>query len=74
LIFGENGFLRYVKLSSTKAALVSEIKGIKRQNEEIKKQIEALKKDPYLIEELARERGLTREGELIFKYYYEENQ
>lgn len=41
---------------------------IKRQNEEIKRQSEALKEDPNLIEEFARQHGLTREGELIFKY------
>ncbi len=72
VIFGENSFLRYVKLKSTKADLSAEIKGIKKQNEDIKGQIEALKKDPGMIEELAREQGLTKEGEWIFKYEDEE--
>jgi cell division protein FtsB len=44
------------------------IRGMKKRNEEIKRQIEAYKKDPYLIEELARKQGLTREEELIFKF------
>ncbi len=68
LIFGENGLLRYIKLESIRADLQAEIRSLKKQNEEMKRQIEALKKDPNLIEELARKRGLTREEELIFKF------
>lgn len=68
LVFGENGLLKYIKLKSIRTDLQAEIKGLKKQNEETKKQIEALKKDPNLIEELARKQGLTREEELIFKF------
>ncbi len=68
LIFSENGFLRYMKLESAKTDLMAEVRKIKKQNKEIKRQIDRLKKDPDLIEEIAREQGLTREGELIFKY------
>lgn len=69
-IFGENGFLRYLKLRSIRADIQAEIKSIERQNEEMKKQVDLLKnkKDPNLIEELAREHGLTQEGEIIFQY------
>jgi len=72
LIFGENGLLRYLKLRSTKNDLVVQIEKIKRQNEEMRREIEALKKDPNLLEELARQQGLMKEGELIFKYYEED--
>lgn len=68
LIFGESGLLRYIRLKSITAKLQSEVDLIKRQNEEIKRQTEALKKDQNLIEEFARQQGLTREGELTFKY------
>lgn len=68
LIFGESGLLRYIRLKSSTGKLEAQVNLIKRQNEEIKRQIEALKEDPNLIEEFARQHGLTREGELIFKY------
>jgi len=68
LPFGENGLLRYIRLKSTVTKLHTEVEMIKKQNEEMKRQIDALKRDPNLIEELARQHGLTREGELIFRY------
>jgi cell division protein FtsB len=70
LVFGENGLLRYLELRSVKSEFEAEIRTIERQNEELKRQIEAIKegKDPNLIEELAREQGLTKEGEIIFQY------
>lgn len=68
ILFRENGLFKYIKLKSIETKLQAEIKGIKKQDEDMKKQIETLKKDPNLIEELAREQGLMKEGELIFKY------
>jgi cell division protein FtsB len=72
LIFGDNGLLRYLKLKSSRTDIQTEIKGIERRNEEIKRQVEAAKKDPNMIEELARKQGLTREDEIIFKFEDEE--
>lgn len=70
LFFGENGLLKYLKLNSIKEELQVKINSIDKQNEEIKRQIDLVKegKDPNLIEELAREQGLTQEGEIIFQY------
>ena len=68
IIFGENGLLRYLKLTSVKSEFQTDIEGLKKQNKETKRQIEALKEDPDLIEELARKQGLTRKDELIFKF------
>lgn len=68
IILGENGLLRYLKLTSVKSEFQTDIEGLKKQNKETKRQIEALKEDPDLIEELARKQGLTRKGELIFKF------
>ncbi|MEF9426482.1 MAG: septum formation initiator family protein [Candidatus Mariimomonas ferrooxydans] len=68
IIVGENGLLRYLKLTSVKSEFQTDIEGLKKQNEETKRQMEALKEDPNLIEELARKQGLTREDELIFKF------
>lgn len=68
LIFGENGLLRYMNLKSVKSNLQAEINAIKKQNEEIKKQIDTLKGDPNTVEELAREQGLTKKDEWTFKF------
>jgi len=69
-ILGENGFLRYLKMRSLMTDLRVEIKNIKKQNEEMKRQIDILKnkKDPTFIEDLAREQGLTKEDEITFKF------
>lgn len=68
VIFGENGFLRYVKLKSIRTDIQVETRGIKRQNEDIKKQIDIIKKDPVYLEELARKHGLTRDDEIVFEF------
>lgn len=68
LVIGENGFLRYVELKSTRDRLFAETMTLRKQNEDIRGQIENLKKDSEVIEEFAREYGLTKEGELVFKF------
>jgi cell division protein FtsB len=68
LIFGENGLLKYLQLKSVKADIDTEISGIKRRNEEMKRQIEAAKNDPHVIEELARKHGLMKPGEHVYKF------
>ncbi|MEF9427527.1 MAG: septum formation initiator family protein [Candidatus Mariimomonas ferrooxydans] len=68
IISGENGLFRYINLISVKEEFQTDIEGLKKQNAETKRQIEALKKDPNLVEELARKQGLTRKDELIFKF------
>ncbi len=68
IIIGENSLLQYIKLKSIRDKLLMETVAIEKQNEDIKGQIETFKKDPQLIEEFAREYGLTKKGELIFKF------
>ncbi len=68
LVVGENGFLRYVELKSTRDRLFAETMALQKQNEDISGQIENMKKAPDVIEEFAREYGLTKEGELVFKF------
>ncbi|MBI5409451.1 MAG: septum formation initiator family protein [Nitrospirae bacterium] len=68
LIVGENGLLKYLELRSKRDKLLAETKIIKKQNEEIQGEVETLEKNPERIEEFAREYGLTKEGELIFKF------
>ena len=74
LIAGDNGLLKYFKLKSTKEKLLAETLAMQNQNVDIQKQIERLEKDPAVIEGFAREYGLTKEGELIFKFNDQEQQ
>ena len=69
LILSDSGLLKYLKLRSMKNDLRAETENIIRQNEEAKKRIEEIKKNPALLEEEARRQGLVRDGEnsYIFK-------
>ncbi|MDH4028398.1 MAG: septum formation initiator family protein [Nitrospirota bacterium] len=68
LVIGENGLLKYIELNRTKSKLMAETVAIKGQVKDISSQMELLKNEPHLFEESAREYGLTKEGELIFKF------
>jgi len=68
MIIGENGLVKYMKLKAIRTKLQSETLALQKQNEDANRQIETLKKEPDRVEELAREYGLTKKGELIFKF------
>ena len=68
LIVGENGLMRYIKLKSMRDRFHAENFVIKVQNEDMKARIDSYDSEPSLYEGLAREYGLTKEGELIFKF------
>jgi cell division protein FtsB len=68
LVFGENGLIRYIKLKSIRNTLMADTIVVKDRNQNIKSQIEALENGSEVVEELAREFGLTKKGELIFKF------
>ncbi len=68
LIIGDNGLLKYMKLKSMQNRLLAETMTLEKQNNDARSHIEAIRKDPERVEELAREYGLTKEGELIFKF------
>ena len=68
LIIGKNGLLTFLNLNSTRDRLLAETILSEKQNEEIKNQLEIFENEPDVIEELAREYGLTKEGELIYKF------
>lgn len=68
-IFGENGLLSSKELRKIANNLQKEIQLIEADNEELRKEIHALKNDPSIIEKITREElGLTREGEIIYKF------
>ena len=68
LVFGENGLIRYIKLKSTRNSMMAETIVVKDRNQDMKDQIDAVENQPEVVEGLAREYGLTKEGELIFKF------
>ncbi len=68
MIVGKNGLLRYLKLKSTKDRMITETILIEKQNADIRSQTGSLGNESDIVEELAREYGMTKEGELIFKF------
>ena len=68
MIVGENGFMRYLKLRSAKDRLIAETISIEKQNANIRNQTGSRGNESDIVEELAREYGMTKEGELIFKF------
>lgn len=72
MITGDNGLMKYMKLLAVNDQLRMETQSLQHQNEDTRKQIDALRNDPALVEELAREYGLARDDELIFKFKDEE--
>ncbi|RJQ49870.1 MAG: septum formation initiator family protein [Nitrospiraceae bacterium] len=68
LIAGDSGLLRYIELRSKKEKMLAETNIIKKQNENDSEEIKELQKEPELLEEHAREYGLTKEGEWVFKF------
>jgi len=68
MIIGENGLVKYMRLKEMRSRMQSETLAIRKQNEDANRHIEGLRKEPDRVEELAREYGLTKKGELIFKF------
>ena len=68
IVFGESGLIRYLELKTIHQQMLAETTVIDHQNKDIKSHIETLEKEPEQVEELAREFGFTKEGELIFKF------
>lgn len=68
-LFGERGILHLVKLVQQKDALVQTLGEIETQNEDLRREIVALRSDRRYIERLARtELGMVREDELVFQF------
>ncbi len=69
LIFGDMGLLRYTELNKKKIRLETQVKEIKRENEQLGSEIKLLKEDPFYTEKHAREGfGLAKPDEYIFHY------
>ena len=68
MIVGDNGLLKYIKLKSARDKMLAENIIISEQNGDMNARIESYDDEPDNFEGLAREYGLTKEGELIFKF------
>ena len=70
-IFGEMGLVKYYRMRSQYLALREETENLKLDNTRLLKDVRALRSDPVLIEQIARDKlGLARPGEIV--YYYQE--
>ena len=72
LTVGESSIARYFELRSMRDRLLAENISIVKQKEGVESEIDIMKNEPEMIEELAREYGFTKEGEMIFKFNDEE--
>jgi cell division protein FtsB len=68
-IFGERGLLRIFHLNQEKEDLQKHAALIRAENEQLKREIEALKTDRRYLESLARKDfGLVRKNEVIYQF------
>jgi len=66
---GDRGYLEVRRRKAVQAALRLEVEQVRADNVVLLAEIEALKKNPYLIEKLAREKlGYARPGEIIYQF------
>ncbi len=72
LTVGESSLVRYLELKSMRDQLLAENISIVKQKEGVESEIDIMKNEPEMIEELAREYGFTKEGEMVFKFNDEE--
>ena len=69
LIFGDMGLLRHRELNKKRARLETQLKEIKRENEQLGSELKLLKEYPFYAEKYAREDfGLAKPDEYIFQY------
>lgn len=67
-IFGQHGFLAMRRMQMEIARIKQDIGRLNEENRQLAEQVKALKSDPQLIEEIARdELGLARSGDVIIK-------
>ncbi len=67
VVFGANGWVVYQQKKVHYRQLQDDIQNLQTQNDELQKEIKALKTDPKAIEREAREQlHLTRPGEVVY--------
>jgi cell division protein FtsL len=66
-VFGTHGLVAMRHSQQQAAAAQKEIDQLNQENLDMQNQVKSLKSDPAAIERIAREMGLARPGEYIFK-------
>lgn len=67
-IFGSHGLIAMRRTEAQLRELRGEIDRLNHENNDLNKQVQALRTDPKAVERIAREEmGLARPGEMIFK-------
>lgn len=68
-MFGESGYLKYMKLKNKKTQLGKDIKNIEAKNTALKADLKLLKENPFYLEKYARENfGMAKPDEYVFTY------
>jgi len=68
-VTGDRGYLDVRRQRAEVSKLRAEVAALRRENVVLLQEVRALRKDPYLIESLAREKlGYAKPGELIFQF------
>jgi cell division protein FtsB len=66
-LFDSMGFMKYLSMKRTQAKMAEEVQALQEKNERLRKDIDAVKNNPDMLETLARERlGMVRKDETIF--------
>lgn len=69
-VFGERGVLRIYELNREKREIAKSIEGLQLENENLKREIEALKSDRRYLESIARKDfGLVRPNETVYQFH-----
>ncbi len=68
------GYARLKNFNRKVEHLSREIEVIEYENEVLREEIKALREDPFYAEKHAREMGLTREGEKVFRVRFIEEE
>ena len=67
-VFHENGILNAYRFEQEQVKMKEENAALERQNDLLRKNIQALKSDPYAIEKIAREKlNLTKPGDQVYR-------
>ncbi len=68
-IFGERGLLRIYHLTQDKKQIEERAAALQAENDQLKREIEALKTDRRYLESIARKDfGLVRKNEIIYQF------
>lgn len=68
-IFGERGLLRIHHLNQEKKVIEEKVAALQAENDQLKREIEALKTDRRYLESIARKDfGLVRPNEIIYQF------